>query len=192
MEIKEIQIGRIKNNEENPRIISEENFQKLVKQIVEMPSMNKLREILVDEDMVALGGNQRLKAYREAGWKKIQIKKVSPEDFAFELSQEGATWEKVKKRIIVADNKEFGEWAKSLIIDFGFEETMDEVGIGREEWDEEEISFEPNYNPSASNHKMTQEQMDKKEEVLKAQMTMEHTTKKVVCPHCFEEFEIDK
>lgn len=194
MEIKEIQIGRIKNNEENPRKISNEAFEKLVKSIKDMPSMSKIREVVVDKSMVTLGGNQRLKAYKEAGFKKVTVKVVSEKDFEEELSRDGATWEAIKKEFIVKDNVEFGKWAKDLLGEFGYsDDEMAGWGAEKDEWIEnEEIEYTPNFTPSASNSEMTQEQMDKKEALLNAQMQTEKTLKTVVCPHCFEEFSIDE
>lgn len=192
METKEIQIGRIKNNEENPRTISSKAFETLVKSIQDMPSMSKIRPLVVDKKMITLGGNQRLKAYKEAGFKKVTVTIVSEKDFEFELSQEGATWESIKKEFIVKDNVEFGKWAKELLGEFGYsEEEMEGWGADENDFGEEEI-YLPNKNPSASNTEMTQEQMDKKEELLASQMHTETTLKTVVCPHCFEEFKIDE
>jgi len=94
----QVKISKIKGNASNPRIIKNDKFKKLVNSIKEFPEMLKLRPIVVDEDMIVLGGNMRLKASKEAGLKEVWI------DIA-----EGLT-EEQKKEFIVKDNVGFGEW----------------------------------------------------------------------------------
>ena len=77
MEVKEVKIGLIKSNPNNPRIIKDEKFAKLVESIKSFPEMLKLRPIVVNEDMIVLGGNMRLKACKEAGLKVVPIIKAS-------------------------------------------------------------------------------------------------------------------
>ena len=57
----QIKIYKIKTNPKNPRIIKNDKYKKLVKSIQEFPEMLKLRPIVVDENMMVLGGNMRLK-----------------------------------------------------------------------------------------------------------------------------------
>ena len=94
----QVKISKVKGNPSNPRIIKNDKFKKLVKSIQEFPEMLKLRPIVVDEDMMVLGGNMRLKASKEAGLSEVWI------DIA-----EGLT-EDQKKEFIVKDNVGFGEW----------------------------------------------------------------------------------
>ena len=94
----QLKINKIKPNKDNPRLIKGDKFKKLVKSIKEFPEMLKLRPIVVDEDMIVLGGNMRLKASKEAGLKEVWI----------EIA-EGLT-EEQKKEFIVKDNVAFGEW----------------------------------------------------------------------------------
>ena len=53
-------------NDNNPRVIKDEKFKKLVKSIQEFPQMLEIRPIVVNDQMVVLGGNMRLKACIEA------------------------------------------------------------------------------------------------------------------------------
>jgi len=94
----QVKISKVKGNPSNPRIIKNDKFKKLVKSLKEFPEMLKLRPIVVDEDMIVLGGNMRLKASKEAGLSEVWI------DVA-----EGLT-EDQKKEFIVKDNVGFGEW----------------------------------------------------------------------------------
>lgn len=112
MEIIIAPISKIKMNPNNPRVIRDDKFKKLVKSINDLPEMLKLRPIVVNEDMIVLGGNMRLKACKEAGLKEVHIIKAS------ELTEEQ------QKEFIIKDNVGFGEWDWDMLAN---------------EWDEEEI-----------------------------------------------------
>lgn len=100
---KQVKINTIKENPSNPRIIKNDKFKKLVKSIQEFPEMLKLRSIVVDENMVVLGGNMRLKASKAAGLKEVWIEVA-----------EGLT-EEQKKEFIVKDNVGFGDWDWAML-----------------------------------------------------------------------------
>ena len=93
-----VKISKVKPNETNPRFIKDNKFNKLVKSIKEFPEMLKLRPIVVNKDMIVLGGNMRLKACKEAGLKDVWILKAD------NLTEEQ------QKEFIVKDNVGFGEW----------------------------------------------------------------------------------
>ena len=95
--IKKVKIGEVKANPNNPRIIKDEKFKKLVKSIQDFPDMLNVRPIVVNKDMIVLGGNMRLKAIKEAGHKEVAIEIVD--------------WtEEKQKEFIVKDNVGYGEW----------------------------------------------------------------------------------
>ena len=96
--IQNVPINTVKANPNNPRIIKDDKFAKLVKSINEFPQMLNLRPIVVNDDMVVLGGNMRLKACKEAGLKEIPIIKAS------DLT------EQQQMEFIVKDNVGYGEW----------------------------------------------------------------------------------
>lgn len=90
----------IKSNPNNPRIIKDERFEKLKKSIKEFPKMMALRPMVINQDNIVLGGNMRLKALKELGYKDL------PEEWikrAEDLTDEEA------RRFIIADNVGFGE-----------------------------------------------------------------------------------
>jgi DNA modification methylase len=93
-----VKISEVKSNPNNPRIIKDDKFQKLVKSIKEFPEMLSIRPIVVNADMVVLGGNMRLKACKEAGLKDVAI--IKAEDLT----------EDQQKQFIIKDNVGFGEW----------------------------------------------------------------------------------
>lgn len=63
-------ISNLKTNPNNPRIIKDDKFHKLVKSIKDFPEMLEIRPIVVNSEMIVLGGNMRLKAAKEAGLKE--------------------------------------------------------------------------------------------------------------------------
>ena len=99
----QVKLYKIKGNPHNPRIIKNDKFKKLVKSIQEFPQMLEKRPIVVDENMMVLGGNMRLKASKDAGLKEVWI------DIA-----EGWTKEQ-KDEFVVKDNVNFGEWEWDML-----------------------------------------------------------------------------
>lgn len=91
-------ITELRLNKDNPRVIKDDKFKKLVKSIQEFPQMLEIRPIVVNDEMVVLGGNMRLKACIEAGLTEVPIIKASS------LTPEQ------QKEFIIKDNVGFGEW----------------------------------------------------------------------------------
>lgn len=90
-------VSKIKLNPDNPRIIKDDKYKKLVQSLKEFPEMTEIRELVLNKDHVILGGNMRFRAMQEAGWKEVPVKIVDwPEDKA--------------KEFIIKDNSNFGEW----------------------------------------------------------------------------------
>ena len=90
-------LSEIRENPNNPRTIKAEKFEKLVRSIQTFPEMLEARPIVVNPDMVVLGGNMRLKACKAAGLTEAPVYVAS--------------WEESKaKEFIVKDNVGFGEW----------------------------------------------------------------------------------
>jgi site-specific DNA-methyltransferase (adenine-specific) len=103
MNVQLTRLSEIKPNPNNPRLIKDEKFEKLVKSIREFPEMLKIRPIVVNADMVVLGGNMRLKACKAAGLKEVPVIQAS------ELTEEQ------QREFIIKDNVGFGEWDWELI-----------------------------------------------------------------------------
>lgn len=112
-----VKISQVKENIDNPRYIREPKFNKLVKSIKEFPEMLKLRPIVVNSDMIVLGGNMRLKACKEAGLKEVYILKAD------ELTPEQ------QKEFVIKDNASFGEWDWDLLANEWDSVTLEEWGI---------------------------------------------------------------
>jgi DNA modification methylase len=117
MEIKTVKLSEVKSNPNNPRIIKDDKFGKLVKSIKEFPKMLEIRPIVVNADMIVLGGNMRLKACKEAGLKEV------PVIFAHDLTDEE------QKQFIIKDNVGFGEWDWDMIANEWDEVQLQEWGL---------------------------------------------------------------
>ena len=98
-----IKISKVKANPDNPRLIKDIKFKKLVNSIKEFPKMLELRPIVVNDDMIVLGGNMRLKACKEAGLKEVYVVKAS------ELTA------REQREFTIKDNVGFGEWDWDII-----------------------------------------------------------------------------
>lgn len=93
---------KIKSNPNNPRLIKDDKFRKLVKSIKDFPEMLEKRPLVCSTDeegnYIVLGGNMRLKASKEAGLKEMPI--ILADDWS----------EEQRKEFIIKDNVGFGEW----------------------------------------------------------------------------------
>ena len=70
MNIEWVKTTDIHANENNPRILKDDKFKKLVQSIKDFPEMLEIRPIVVNNEMMVLGGNMRLKAIQEIGLKE--------------------------------------------------------------------------------------------------------------------------
>ena len=128
MKTQTVPINEVKSNPNNPRIIKDDKFKKLVASIKELPQMLELRPIVVNEDMIVLGGNMRLKACKEAGLKEIPIIKAS------ELNEEQ------QRAFIIKDNVGFGEWDWDALANEWDAEQLEEWGL--DVWKGEDVDLD--------------------------------------------------
>jgi hypothetical protein len=117
MKIENVKLSDIKLNPNNPRLIKDDKFKKLVQSIIDFPEMLKIRPIVVNEDMIILGGNMRFKACKEAGLKEVPIIKTSG------LS------EQKQKEFLIKDNIAGGEWDWNLLANEWDEIKLTEWGL---------------------------------------------------------------
>jgi DNA modification methylase len=122
-----VNIQQIRNNENNPRIIKDYKFKQLVKSIKEFPEMLKLRPIVVNSEMVVLGGNMRLKACKEAGLNEVWILKAD------ELTEEQ------QREFIVKDNVGFGEWDWDVLANEWNNQQLEDWGLDLLPFEQEEV-----------------------------------------------------
>jgi hypothetical protein len=124
--IQTMKIDQIKLNDQNPRFIRDHKFKKLVKSIKEFGKMMEIRPIVVDENMIILGGNMRFRACKAAGLKEIPVMVVS-----------GLT-DAEKNEFIVKDNVGFGEWDFDMLSNHFDHSELLEWGVDVPKFDESE------------------------------------------------------
>jgi len=128
--ISTVKIKEVKANPNNPRTIKDDKFKKLVASIQGFPQMLSLRPIVVNDDMVVLGGNMRLKACKEAGLKEVPIIKAS------DLSDEQ------QKEFIIKDNVGFGDWDWDTLSNEWDVEQLQDWGLDVPDFSETELEAE--------------------------------------------------
>lgn len=133
-------IADLKPNPDNPRIIKDDKFEKLVQSLKDFPEMAEVREVVINKDNLILGGNMRFKAMQEAGWSEVPVRVVDwPED--------------KQKEFIVKDNVSGGEWDWDMVANQYELEDLEAWGVDLpiqlqneqevEEDDAPEVSTEP-------------------------------------------------
>lgn len=133
MTIETVSISQIKPNPNNPRVVKDDKFKKLVKSIKDFPQMLNIRPIVVNDDMIVLGGNMRLKACKEAGLTELPIIKAS------QLTEDQ------QREFIIKDNLGYGEWDWQMIAAEWDAEQLTEWGMDVPDFKTEAEAQEDNY-----------------------------------------------
>jgi hypothetical protein len=107
-----VKLSEVKLNPNNPRLIKDDKFKKLVQSIKDFPEMLNIRPIVVNQDMIILGGNMRYKACKEAGLKEIPV-------IVTDLTEEQ------QKEFLIKDNVSGGEWDWDLLNEWDTEQLED-------------------------------------------------------------------
>ena len=128
-------IKLIKPNPNKPRDIRDAKFKQLVRSIQEFTEMLELRPIVVNEDMVTLGGNMRLRACIEAGLTDVPV--VIAKGLSEEQQQE----------FIIKDNVGFGEWDWDDLANNWDEANLKQWGLDFPMFDEAKIEDEQDTQP---------------------------------------------
>lgn len=98
-----ISINLIKPNPKNPRLIKDYKYKELLESLRTSFWMMEARPIVVDENMVVLGGNQRLKACQELKYKEVWF-------------EDGSKWTKEQQaEFIIKDNTHYGDWDYDML-----------------------------------------------------------------------------
>ena len=161
MKTETIKLSQIAVNRANPRTITDENFGRLINSILALPKMLELRPIVVDDTMVALGGNMRFRALsaiadmqpdelkdRLSGIRDFQKKTQAEQEALL------AYWERwhdsptapvinaadlsddEKREFIIKDNTGFGDWDKEMLAQDWDDEDLDDWGVA--DWRDDE------------------------------------------------------
>ena len=117
MKTVKVKISDIKANPNNPRLIKDDKFAKLVQSVTEFPEMLEIRPIVVNSDMVVLGGNMRLKACKEAKIKELTV------IIADNLTEEQ------QREFLIKDNVSGGEWDWNILANEWDAEQLTDWGL---------------------------------------------------------------
>jgi len=122
-----VKLSEVKLNPNHPRLIKDDKFKKLVQSIKDFPEMLNIRPIVVNQDMIILGGNMRYKACKEAGLKEIPIIKT-------DLNEEQ------QREFLIKDNTSGGEWDWEVLANEWDVEQLEAWGLDLIKFD-----LEPDY-----------------------------------------------
>jgi site-specific DNA-methyltransferase (adenine-specific) len=122
-----VKISEVKVNPNNPRLIKDDKFAKLVQSIKDLPQMLAIRPIVVNADMIVLGGNMRLKACKEAGLKEVPI------IIADNLTEEQ------QREFLIKDNVSGGEWDWQMLANDWDNEQLNDWGLDIPNFEPEQV-----------------------------------------------------
>ena len=122
-----VKISEVKVNPNNPRLIKDDKFAKLVQSIKDLPQMLAIRPIVVNADMIVLGGNMRLKACKEAGLKEVPI------IIADNLTEEQ------QREFLIKDNVSGGEWDWQMLANDWDTEQLNDWGLDIPNFEPEQV-----------------------------------------------------
>lgn len=111
-----VKLSEVKLNPNNPRIIKDDKFKKLVQSIKDFPEMLNIRPIVVNKDMIILGGNMRYKACKEAGLKEVPV-------IITDLTEDK------QREFLIKDNTSGGEWDWEVLANEWNSEELEAWGL---------------------------------------------------------------
>lgn len=172
MKTEKVLLSQVKVNSANPRTITERKLALLVERLLSFPKMIEIRPVVVDEKMIALGGNMRLRAFSRiaqmplddiaktlAGTKNFQrLSKAEQEALlaawqswlekpTLQIVKASSLSEAEKKEFIIADNASFGEWDFDKLANEW--EAEDLCSWGVDVWQPEKTTFGGGGSPAA-------------------------------------------
>lgn len=130
-----VKLSQVKVNSANPRTIKDHKLNQLAERMLVFPKMITIRPVVVDDKMVSLGGNMRIKALNLIAGKPFDevagiitatknYKRLTQgeqqqllehwkqwlESPTVEIVKASELSESEKKEFVIADNASFGEW----------------------------------------------------------------------------------
>ncbi len=119
-----MKLSQLKSNPNNPRLIKDEKFKKLVTSLRDFPEMMEKRPMVcvtdTDGKLYPLGGNMRLRALQELKYKEI------PDEWVM-LADEWS--EGKRKEFTIIDNVSFGEFDWDTLANEWDEILLDKWGL---------------------------------------------------------------
>lgn len=141
MKTQKVKINKIRLNPDNPRLIRDDNFEKLVKSVKDFPEMMDIRPVVVNKDMVIIGGNMRYRAAIEAGFKEITI-----------IIADNLT-EDQEKEFVIKDNVSGGEWDFDMLANSWQVDKLEEWGVTIPDWAKGDINLDDFFEDNGDSEK---------------------------------------
>ena len=166
MKTEQVKLTQVKVNGENPRSITTDKFTKLVNSILVFPKMLAIRPVVVDNKMVALGGNMRLqalKAIAKMTHGDVCNRLATVADFVkkgdgerdkivkywadwlqkpvIEIINASELTEDERKQFVIKDNVSFGTWDYDALANKWEEASLNDWGM--DVWNAQPTSFAP-------------------------------------------------
>jgi len=116
-DIVNINIDKLKPNEDNPRTIKNDRFEKLCQSIKEFPEMLNIRPIVADNNLKILGGNMRFQACKVLNFKKVPV--IIVDDFN----------ESQINQFVIKDNVSHGDWDYDSLGNDWDAQSLDDWGL---------------------------------------------------------------
>ena len=158
-------LSKLRKHPDNPRVIRDDKFKKLVKSINEFPEMLEMRPLIVNKKMQVLGGNMRLRAAQDAGHKEIWIDETD--------------WSEEKQReFIIKDNSGFGQWDWDLLANEWNEKDLEDWGLDLIYESPEEPSFDELNDIKKDGKPSIKITFDKIDDLEKAELSIKEIIKK--------------
>ena len=119
-------IGQLQTDPHNPRSLNKEKYKKLKSSIEAFPEMLSVRPLVVADGYV-VGGNMRLLALKELGYREVEVIDVSD-------------WTKAQRdEFMIKDNLSFGDWDYDLLANEWNIDDLTEWGMDLWDTEPEEI-----------------------------------------------------
>jgi ParB-like chromosome segregation protein Spo0J len=132
-----MKLSQLKSNPNNPRLIKDDKFKKLVQSIKDFPEMLEKRPIVCVTDtdgmLYPLGGNMRLKALQELKFKDIPDTWITMAD-DWNIEQ--------KKEFTIKDNVGFGEWDWNMLANEWDAEQLEDWGLTISTFNSDDINLD--------------------------------------------------
>lgn len=195
LKIQKLGIDKLIENPDNPRTINAKKFNELVESIREFPDMLSLKPIIVDEDMIIIGGNMRYRACVHLGFKDVPVINYTKDYHYTTLAykNDNKSYEDTRDEFIIKDNISFGQWDWDILANSWESSKLNEWGLGV--WENtkvEEKEFKPLLFPTQSKEVITDQQIRKAEDNIGStfQKGTERKFIETMCPHCGHEFNV--
>ena len=129
MERKKVRIETVKLDPSNPRSITKEKFEELKKSIKDFPEMEVVKPLIIADDFV-IGGNMRLLAYKDLGYREVHVIDVT-------------AWTQAKRdEFMIKDNTHFGSWNYDMLANEWDNLPLTEWGVAVWDTEVEELKEE--------------------------------------------------